>query len=162
MAEEVKDTIKEELHKWDAILDNYECSLGLPRYSGGPSVIEPYLNMSRDRLEKLTPADCGIIAYEIAQYLFYLQRSVNREETRVKWATSTLKRTIADELGQYQGYYEERLIKAVRGNERADKLDKIRIYAQQRVDRLSYLATSLKNIMEAAKQIAMAKREKHD
>ena len=75
-------TAKEDLHNWDKILDEYEKSISLSEYSIGCSVAESeinnYLSMNRDEIEKLTPEDCAQISYRLAQFGFYLQRSLNR------------------------------------------------------------------------------------
>jgi DNA-directed RNA polymerase beta' subunit len=56
--------------------------ISLSEYSIGCSVAESeinnYLSMNRDEIEKLTPEDCAQISYRLAQFGFYLQRSLNR------------------------------------------------------------------------------------
>ena len=53
-----------------------------------------YLTMNRDDLEKLTPSDCGEIAYRLSQFVFHLQRTINREIARYNWAEEEIKITI--------------------------------------------------------------------
>jgi len=146
-------TSKEELNYWDDILDEYEHSIGLGKYSEVHNFTEgelsSYLNMNRDSIEKLTPEDCAQISYRLAQYAFYLQRTLNREIARHNWAEETIKETIADEINNYKGYgFVEKSLQAIKHNDRALSLSKIKRYAQQRMDRLSYLANTVKNLSD--------------
>lgn len=143
---------KDELEHWDKILDEYESSVGLPNYINQSNInteLENYLSMNRDQLEKLTPEDCAQISLRLTQISFYIQRTLNREIARHNWSETTIKLTVADEVNNYKGYgYVEKFHQAVKHNERAHNLYKIQTYAKQRMDRLSYLATNIKNISD--------------
>lgn len=146
-------TTKEQLEHWDKILDEYESSIGLGKYNDVHGFTEDELNtyftMNRDAVEKLTPEDCAQISYRLAQYAFFLQRTLNREIARHNWAEETTKETIADEINNYKGYgFVEKSLQAIKHNEKASSLNKIKKYAQQRIDRLSYLANSVKNLSD--------------
>jgi len=141
---------KDEVEYWDKILDEYESGIGLTQYRSDilpESELSTYLTMTRDELEKLTPDDCGQIAYRLGQFSFHVQRTVNREQARYDWADDTIKSVIADEINSYKGYgYVEKSLQAIKHNDRAMSLDKIRKYAKQRINRLSYLANSINNL----------------
>jgi len=145
-------TAKEELQYWDTILDEYEKSISIPLYS--PSVLSEselndYLSMNRDSIEKLTPEDCAQIAYRLAQFAFHIQRTLNREIARYNWSDETIKETIADEINSYKGYgYIEKSLQAIKHNDKANSLNNIKKYAKQRIDRLSYIATNVKNLSD--------------
>lgn len=146
-------TSKEEVKYWDDILDEYESGIGLGKYSDAHNFIEEELNeyftMSRDSIEKLTPEDCAQISYRLAQYAFFLQRTLNREIARHNWAEENIKETIADEINNYKGYgFLEKSLQAIKHNDKATSLSKIKKYAQQRIDRLSYLGNSIKNLSD--------------
>lgn len=146
-------TTKEQVEQWDKVLDEYESSIGLGKYSQthnfAESELSQYFNMTRDEVEKLTPEDCAQISYRLAQYAFFLQRTINRETARHNWAEESIKETIADEINNYKGYgYLEKSLQAIKHNEKASALSKIKKYAQQRIDRLSYLANSVKNLSD--------------
>jgi hypothetical protein len=145
-------TAKEELQYWDNILDEYEQSIGTPKYS---SVLMPetelndYLTMNRDQLEKLSPEDCAQIAYRLGQFAFHIQRTINREIARYNWAEETIKEVIADEVNNYKGYgYIEKSLQAIKHNDKAISLNSIKKYAKQRMDRLSYLANNVKHLSD--------------
>lgn len=154
-------TTKEELETWDKLLDEYENHLGLPTYIENvlpEAELQTYLTMSRDVLEKTTPEDCGQIAYRLAQFSFHVQRTLNRETARYNWAEETIKEVIADEINTYKGYgYLEKSTQAIKHNDRATNLNKIKKYAKQRCDRLTYLATSIKNLSDILLSIQKTK-----
>lgn len=156
---------KEEMQDWDRILDEYESSIGIPKYSQSilpESELNQYLTMNRDELEKLCPEDCGQISYRLAQFSLFLQRTINREIARLNWAEENIKITIADEINTYKGYgYLEKSNQAIKHNEKAGSLNKIKIYAKQRVDRLSYMANSIKNLSDILIAIQKIKMVKH-
>lgn len=145
-------TTKDEVKYWDDILDEYEQSLGLPSYKNDvfpESELNAYLTMNRDAIEKLNPEDCAQISYRLGQFSFHIQRSINRELARYNWADEVMKETIADELNNYKGYgYVEKSIQAIKHNDKAQSLNKIKNYAKQRSDRLSYLANGIKNLSD--------------
>jgi hypothetical protein len=145
-------TSKEELNEWDNLLDEYENGLGLPKYSNNclpENELNEYLHMSRDQLEKLTPEDCAQISYRLGQFSFHIQRTINREIARYNWAEETIKEVISDEVNNYKGYgYIEKSYQAIKHNDRAISLNKIKKYAKQRSDRLSYLANGIKNLSD--------------
>ena len=145
-------TSKEEVSEWDRVLDEYEHSIGLSSYVADAlpeSELQQYLTMSRDILEKLGVEDCGQIAFRLAQFSFHIQRTLNREIARINWAEETIKEVIADDINNYKGYgYIEKSAQAIKHNDRAVSLNKIKKYAKQRADRLTYLATSIKNLSD--------------
>lgn len=146
-------TTREQVEDWDKVLDEYESSVGLGKYNDNHGFVEGELNdyftMNRNSIEKLTPEDCAQISYRLAQYAFFIQRTINRETARHNWAEETIKETIADEINNYKGYgFIEKSLQAIKHNEKATALNKIKKYAKQRMDRLSYLANSIKNLSD--------------
>jgi hypothetical protein len=114
--------------------------------------------MDRDMLEKLSPEDCAQIAYRLAQFSFHTQRTLNREMARYNWADETIKETIADDINNYKGYgYIEKSAQAIKHNDKAATLQKIKKYAKQRSDRLTYLSSSIKNLSDIILSIQKAK-----
>lgn len=154
-------TSKEELEKWDTILDEYENSIGLSKYVSDTlpeTELNNYFSMNRDMLEKLSPEDCAQIAYRLSQFSFHVQRTLNREIARYNWADETIKEIIADEINNYKGYgYIEKSYQAIKHNDKANSLNGIRKYAKQRMDRLSYIANSIKNLSDVIMNIQKIK-----
>lgn len=152
---------KEQVESWDKILDEYETSIGLSAYKNDalPSVeLQHYLTMNRDDLEKLSPEDCAQISYRLCQFAFHVQRTLNRELARHNWADESIKDTIADEINNYKGYgYAEKSLQAIKHNDKASSLNKIKKYAKQRSDRLQYLAGNIKNLSDILLSIQKSK-----
>lgn len=144
---------KEQVEEWDRILDEYELSIGLGKYNNVSGFTDEELNgyftMSRDMIEKLIPEDCAQISMRLSQYAFFIQRTINREIARYNWADESIKETIADDINNYKGYgYIEKSFQAIKHNDKASGLNKIKKYAKQRMDRLSYLANNIKNLSD--------------
>jgi len=160
-----KNSSTEQLNYWDKILDEYELSIGLSTYNSqifAESELNEYLTMDRGVLEKLGPEDCAQIAYRLGQFAFHIQRTINREVARCNWSEETIKETIADEINNYKGYgFVEKSIQAIKHNDKASNLQKIKKYAQQRIDRLSYIANSIKNLSDILLSIQKTKVKHH-
>ena len=152
---------KDKVKEWDSVLDEYEKGIGLPQYNSGQFAneeLEHYFSMDRKILESMTPQDCGEIAYRLGQFSFHIQRSINRELARVNWAEENIKEVIADELNSYKGYgYIEKASQAIKHNDNANSLNKIKKYAKMRADRLQYTATSVKNLSDILLNIQRSK-----
>ena len=144
---------KEQVSEWDRVLDEYEKSIGISTYETHNKFTEDELNsyftMNRDAIEKLTPEDCAQIAMRLSQYALFVQRTLNREIARHNWAEESIKETIADENNNYKGYgYVEKSLQAIKHNDKASSLNKIKKYAKQRMDRMSYIANNIKNLSD--------------
>jgi hypothetical protein len=152
---------KEELEKWDNILDEYENALGFTRYKPdllSEGELNTYFTMNRDALEKLSPEDCAQISYRLGQFAFHIQRTLNREIARHNWADETVKEIISDEINNYKGYgYVEKFYQAVKHNDRASNINAIKKYAKQRIDRLSYISNTVKNLADMVMNIQKTK-----
>ncbi len=141
-------TPKGRMEAVEKILDEYETALGLPRFQEdyvGESEVTTYIEMDRRSMEKLTLEDCAEIAIALDQFAFHLQRAVNRENARVNWATDLLKEMISGRECQYQGSWDSQFHQAVKGDAFTRQVAKIQRYAQQRSDRITYLANAVRN-----------------
>ena len=164
MSNDIKSS-SDQLNYWDNILDEYETKLGVPKYTENlfsSTELNEYLTMNRDVLEKLTPEDCAQISYRLGQFAFYIQRTINRELARYNWAEESIKEVIADEINNYKGYgYIEKSAQAIKHNDKANSLNKIKKYAKQRADRLYFIAGSIKNLADIILSIQKTKVKHH-
>lgn len=165
MNDQVKNSASDQVNYWDKVLDEYENSIGLPQYvaqSLPEKELNLYLTMNRDDIEKLSPEDCAQISYRLAQFALHTQRTINRESARYNWAEETIKETIADDINNYKGYgYLEKSAQAIKHNDKATALNKVKKYAKQRQDRLSYIAASIKNLSDILLSIQKMKVKHH-
>ena len=157
------DFAKEQLAKIDTVLDEYETSLGLPKFNADfhDDAAKQYLQLSRDQIEKLTPEQCSEAALLLASLSFHLQRSYNREVARINWADRTLKVCIAGREQSYKGSWESQFNQAVKEDTYTSKISDIKRYAQQRADRTNYLSSSIKNISDIFLNVQRAKATKY-
>ena len=90
---EKQDLARERLAKLDSVLDEYESSIGLPKFTDNfhDDSAKKYLQLTRDQIEKLTPDQCSEAALLLSGLAFHLQRSYNREIARINWADKILK-----------------------------------------------------------------------
>ena len=155
----IKDQAKERLEQIDSVLDEYENNLGLGAYTGDfhDQSVKTYMNMPRQQMEKLTVEECAEAALLLGGFSFYVQRSYNREVARVNWATSNLKKIVSGREGQYVGSWDSQYHQAIKEDSYCSKLNAIRVYAQQRSDRLTYLASSVKNLSDLFTNLQRAK-----
>lgn len=156
---ETPNPAKDRLEQIDSVLDEYENNLGLPLYSADfhDQSVKKYMSMPRQHMEKLTVEECAEAALLLGGFSFYLQRSYNREVARVNWAKSSLKKIVSGREGQYSGSWDSQYYQAINGDGYTSKLDTIQRYAQQRADRLTYLATSVKNLSDLFVNLQRAK-----
>lgn len=147
--EELK-TAKERLAEVDKVLDEYEGKSGLPPFKNPAELqeIHEYMDYSREQIEKLSAQECALIGYRIAQLSFHVQRSFNREVARVTWAKANLAKVIAAKCGSFDKYtkHEMKVASIIAEDAYAASLDNIMTYAQERADRLTFLANSLQNL----------------
>ena len=156
-------TAKDRLSKLDSVLDEYESSLGIPTFTNDfhDESAKKYLQLSRDQIEKFTPEQCAEAALLLASLSFHLQRSYNREVARVNWADQVLKTIVSGREQQYRGSWDSQFYQAVKEDGYATKVADIKKYAQQRADRLTYLASSIKNISDIFLSVQRSKAFKH-
>ena len=155
-------TVEDRLREVDRVLDEYERSLGMPPFPVETPARE-YMSLTREQLRAMSAVDCAEAAALLLDYAGHLQRALNREQARVTWARESVRKMVAPQLPQQKGgYFEERLLHAVRGNDAASKVDSLRVKAQLRVDRVSYLAESVRAKAKALTDLYYAKRGQRD
>lgn len=149
----------------DKLLDEYENSLGLPKYDQNfaqADKIKEYLEYGQDELERLTPEQCSEISGVLKSFAFHMQRARNREVARMSWAKGQLRKLVTPKLGQYRGCgsFENIFDAACLGDNYTADIMSIRDFAQQRADRLEMLSMSMRDRAEGFKDLAWTKRER--
>ena len=143
------------------VLNEYESSLKLPDHKspGEEAELEEFFTWDRDIIEGLSVEQCGSAAYRLNQYAFYIQREFNRETSRIRWAKAQLNLAVSDNLGTYSNLYnhEAKIVAATKENLYATALADIIRYAEQRVDRLTYLSNGIRNLADNMLSIQRAK-----
>ena len=88
------------------------------------------------------------------------KRCFNRENSRVDWASSVLKQIVSGKEQQFRGSWESQFSQAVSNDDYASGILKLKNYAQQRANRITYLASSCKHMSELYKNLQLAKAMK--
>ena len=147
------------MKRLEKILDEYEETIGLPGFveQVDDDDVRKYLSMTRGQMEKLGIEDCAEIALRLGSFSFHIQRCYNREISRVNWADGVLKKIISGKEQQYAGSWESQFHQAIKGDDYASGVLKLKNYAKQRADRITFLATSSKNMSDLFKNLQMAK-----
>lgn len=164
MEEKNKHQIVQRMEKIDLILDEYETSIGLATYSenfNNAPEAQKYLSLSRDQIEKISIEECAEAAYILGSLAFHISRSINREQSRLNWAKSSIREIICTKAHSYSGAWSNQDMQAILDNDVSRKLNDICKYCQQRIDRLNYLSSSIKNISDLFINLQRAKVTQH-
>ena len=146
-------------------LNNYENSIGLKEWSYS-SVVNDSMNLDANQLKQMTAEECSEMAYQILQYCAYLQRKINFEDSIINWANSKLELVIADKVQAYGGSgksfitYDEKRMSAIKGDEAAQRLYIIKVAAENRLKRISFLPKRLEAMANVLTDLQYTKRNK--
>jgi hypothetical protein len=157
---EAPKTIDERYTHIENLLKQYEEGLGLPKnFKISTAEVMGYLQMTRDELKALTEEACSEISFALAQCAFFIRTQLNAERAKSNWAEQQIRGLIAPVVGEYKGYsFDERKIKAISDNSACMTLNRIKINAQVRVDRLDGLADQIQFMSKALNDLKFTKR----
>lgn len=154
-------TIDERMKGLDEALDKFEKDNGLPLNTppGPEAELDEYLHMDRNDIERLSGSDCAAIAYRLGQFSMYVQRMINRDKARLTWAKTQLASFVTSD-SDYDKYrkFEVAVELLAKSNSAVGRLSVISRWSQQRIDRLEYVATSLKTLSDIMVTNQRAKR----
>lgn len=160
------ETPKDHLTRIDKLLDEYERSIGLPAYDAtnhDETEIAKCMNMPREAMERLFPEDCSQIAGVLLNFSVHLTRSMNRDKARITWCDGELRKLATPRMNQYRscgGSFQHIFDMSVMDDDYTLKLFNIKLYAQERIDRISYIAKGVNDIAENFKEMGRNKRYK--
>ncbi len=146
-------------------LDRFASAVGLPVVlpPGVEDEARRYLDLGPESLRKLSGSDCGEGAYMLERLALHIQDACNREAARVRWADETVRKLIAPRLAEQRAYsFEERRLLAVGTDPEAARVDALRVKAQLRVDRVSYMAGKVEAMARTLMALQQSKRGKNE
>ncbi len=93
------------------------------------------------------------------QYAFYLQRIHNKERARFSWAANHLNKEVSKRIHEYDPYlkYPNKVALIAKNDSYVRDIYKVYIYAKQRIDRLTYLSNSVKDMGDTLLSMQRAK-----
>jgi len=142
------------------LLDVYERNNGLSGFQMfDSSEVDKYFHLKMAQLNKLSNIECAQAAYVLAEYSFHLQRTFNRESAKNRWALDQITKCVCDKMNDYDKYakYDHKIALIAKENEYVASLQGIVSYSGQSMERLSFLATSVKNMCEIMSNLQRAK-----
>lgn len=146
-----KTKAEEGVDKLDDFLDKYEKNIGLVKM--GETDVTEYLNLTNDKLNKMTAEECANGAYLLNQEALYVQREINKYKAQMDWANARIIRIIAHQIEGYGGRYtkdDARRVMAIKADSAAQELQQIVDKAERIIARLSYVPnhlTKLANVL---------------
>jgi hypothetical protein len=159
MEEQVKSqTLEEQMELAHKLLDEFESIHNLSKPTV-PNETEEILNLTHPQLEKLGAVECAEKAYQLAQYSYYIQRVHNKEAATLKWLKDKLDYFIAATWSNYDSYtrYEMRGRLIARDNQVVTRLIKLISYSEQKIERLSFLGTTISKMSDKLENLQRAK-----
>jgi len=151
--------VDQRLAEVENILKEYESSLGLK--IADQEDYSRYLNLKQSQLKKMSPEECGEVAFMMAQQSLYIQQEINKHTQRMNWANTNIEIMIAKSLDNYGTKYtpyEIRKTLAINDNEYTAKLYEIFVRAKQFLDKLSYIPTKIGYLSKTLLELQQTKR----
>ena len=118
---------------------------------------QKYAGYDRDQLRGLSIEDCALIASRLSQYALYLQRSFNRNQSRIRFLEHEIRKTIASQVSDYGGQWEFQKQQAIDNDTYASSTQATLLQYQQINDRLSHVTLSIKDLADRYKDLQFAK-----
>ncbi len=148
-----------QVDKW---LDEFESKLGIPRFTDIKIAanLGEYLSKTHDELRQLTPEQCAEIATLVVAASVTIQAAYNKELSHVTWANDALRLGVAGKTENYRGSFFQQESQVIKHDDYLFKVFRIKSYAQQRVDRLSFLSNTLHKFAEKLENLQQAKLRK--
>lgn len=151
-------TIQNQLNELEVLLDSYETKANIPVVKHDESV-DYYMNLTREEMRRLTPEDLAEGYYILGKYSYYITKLTNKHVAVANWCASQITGVISKSIQDYQWSFDEKKMCAIRDNEVATKLEKVRVLAQAHVDRLAYLANSIKFVASSLDSLKYVKMQ---
>jgi hypothetical protein len=151
--------------KWieaEKILNDYSQSLGLNAIAFN-NESEKALNLTANEIKQLTPEEISIQSYILAHYSTFLQKEINRQTAKLKWANHNISVIVAKVGANYGDKwvkYEERKMLVVGDNEYAKILSDIALQASIRVEELSFLSSRISAMSDILDELHKTKKWK--
>lgn len=147
----------------DRSLDEFEGSLGLPDKC--PISVETeatrLLLLEPSEVRALTCQECGEGAYVLEQFSLFIQRATNREQARVHRSEELLRKLLPSLLRDRREYMlDEKKMMAIAESPRAIELERLRVEAVLRLDRLAYMAARISSVSKLLLNLQQTKGAK--
>lgn len=160
MSGEAELKIDERVKELETILNDYSTALGtvgLKRDSN----IEEILSASHDEIKSQDAETVGIWSFRLAQYAGFLQKEVNRQSAKNKWADHNIKAIVAKHHNNYGDKftkYEYKRDMVIADNAYAQGLNRLYLQTMLRIEELNFLASRVHTMSNILQDISKSKR----
>lgn len=143
------------MHAMDDFLDK----MSVPRPT--PREVGHYLDMTRSELELQPAEELESMAFDIANWAYYVQDLYNQQSVKAGIAKAEIDKIIAPVLDQYQYCNsEEKRIRAVNDNDQAMSYQEIETKARLVMTRIDHLARRIEEVKRTMLTIAETKKRR--
>ena len=144
----------------DSVLDGYINNLGVVEHPNIKEQANRFLNLTPSDLVKLSGEECGEGAYCLTQFVIAIQNALNKEISRLNWATKKIEEEIVPQLKNYNvGSFNQNAVAAMLDNSYAKKLNDIKVYCSGRIERLQELPKFYLKLADRLESLAVTKRK---
>lgn len=162
--ESLKETAKEQLKSFENLLDEYLRNIGVKELKINTKEIYEVLDMNYEDLIRLDVEQCGAYAFILSRFGLYLQKDINRHNSRVKWAESNLNKLLMKDYKNYGGIYgnDHKIAALCNDNSSANTINSIYFHAKARTIELEGLVNQINLICNTLKDLQFTKRKIYD
>mgnify|MGYP001174833270 CR=1 FL=1 len=134
--------------RWEEVekaLKQFEVAVGLG--SLGPTEVDKWLNISPQKLNKMSEEDCAEASYLLTQEATFIQSQINTLQSKIDWCNRKINSIIAPIIKTQITRYMENELKrayAVKQDDVAERLQQISNEASSYHSRLVYMPNSLR------------------
>lgn len=149
---------EEELAQFLKVLDEYASKVSINKFKNNESVDE-ILESSEEQRLSWTDEILENKAFILFNYSAYLQRCINQQQIKLKWAQSNLRVLYGRESGKYDRWsYIERQDSILGENSGALALHQIILNAEARIAQLDHITQFVSQMGHCLKDLAKSKR----
>lgn len=123
-----------------------DARLGIPGVGEDDVGAARYLSMKEADYRALTPEELMPAAATLASFAFGVQNEQSLQAAKAARLNRAIRKEASKTIDQYVGYGDERLFKAIQGSEILSAMESQYVDAQQKADRLAWLAKSAERL----------------
>jgi len=151
-------TINEQLTEFLKVLDSFSDKTGINKFQSNEQV-DSILDSSELVRNTWDEESLNNKAFTLYSYGAYLQRCINQQNIKLKWAQSNLRVLYGKESKNYDRWsYEERKDSIIGDNNAALALHEIIMNAETRIAQLSHLSNYISEMARSLTEMAKSKR----
>lgn len=145
-------------------MNEYLSSHGLTKTAYN-AIVDKYLGLLPDQLNKLTADECGEASYLLSQYALYLQRESNQKRAIVEWCERCIDRLVLPVISNYGDNYvkfEQKRECAIKENPLATDISNIRSDALVQLTNMADMPYRVEKMSDRLSALQATRRRKYE